>query len=142
MGTGGFRSGVAGVTRAKVKKGLASKCAGGSLEQPKFNAISQALAIPGNTPKAEVAKTYRNRLMHHVRPSVDYSQFFSALESGTGEEVRDAQEESSGNAVSGTAGRIPLPGFARRIYLESVAQISYCFPKEAMVLFIWETNRK
>lgn len=79
------------LTRANVKKGLASKCAGGGLEQSKLDAITLALAIPGNTPKAELAKTYRNRLMHHIRPSVDYSQFFSALESRMGEEVRDAQ---------------------------------------------------
>jgi hypothetical protein len=29
--------------------------------------------------------------MHHIRPSVDYSMFFSALESRAGEEVKDAQ---------------------------------------------------
>ena len=29
--------------------------------------------------------------MHHMRPSVDYSMFFSSLESRTGEEIKDAQ---------------------------------------------------
>lgn len=78
------------LTRDKVEKGLAAKCAGGTLSQSDFDAISQALEIPRNTPKGEIARAYRNRLMHHIRPSVDYSMFFSALESRTGQEVRDA----------------------------------------------------
>ena len=88
------------LTREKVEKGLAAKRAGGALSQSEFDAISQALGIPGNTSKGEIAKTYRNRLMHHVRPSVDYSMFFSALESRAGEEVKDAQ----GNVI----GRRPI----------------------------------
>ena len=44
-----------------------------------------------NGPRGEIALTYRNRLMHHIRPSVDYSMFFSGLESRAGDEVRDAQ---------------------------------------------------
>jgi hypothetical protein len=79
------------LTREKVVKGLAAKRAGGALPQSDFDAISLALGIPRSTPKGEIAKTYRNRLMHHIRPSVDYSMFFSALESRAGEEVRDAQ---------------------------------------------------
>jgi hypothetical protein len=79
------------LTREKVEKGLAAKRAGGALSQSEFDAISQALGISRNTPKGEVARTYRNRLVHHIRPSVDYSMFFSALESRAGDEVRDAQ---------------------------------------------------
>jgi hypothetical protein len=79
------------LTREKVEKGLEAKRAGGTLSQSDFDAISQALGIPNTTPKGETARTYRNRLMHHIRPSVDYSMFFSALESRAGEEVRDAQ---------------------------------------------------
>jgi hypothetical protein len=74
----------------KVAKGLAAKRAGGDLSQSEFDAISQALAIPRNNPKGEIAETYRRRLTHHVRPSVDYSMFFSALESRAGEEIKDA----------------------------------------------------
>ena len=69
------------LTREKALKGLAAKRDGGALSQSDFDAISQALAIPRNTPKGEIAGTYRRRLTHHVRPSVDYSMFFSALES-------------------------------------------------------------
>lgn len=77
--------------RNNVVKGLAAKRANGSLSQPVFDAISEALGIPRTTPKGETARTYRNRLMHHIRPSVDYSMFFAALESRAGEEVKDAQ---------------------------------------------------
>jgi hypothetical protein len=61
------------------------------LSQLEFDAINQALAIPRNTPKGEIAGSYRKRLTHHVRPSVDYSMFFSTLESRAGEEIKDAQ---------------------------------------------------
>jgi hypothetical protein len=79
------------LTREKVEKGLAAKRAAGALSQSEFDAIHQALAIPRNTPKGEIAGSYRKRLTHHIRPSVDYSMFFSALESRAGEEIKDAQ---------------------------------------------------
>jgi hypothetical protein len=34
-----------------------------------------------------MAQSYRNRLTHHVRPSVDYPMFYSALESREGKVV-------------------------------------------------------
>jgi hypothetical protein len=78
------------LTRANVVKGLSLKRTSGVLSQGEFDAIIRALAIPKNTPKGEVARTYRNRLMHHVRPSIDYSMFYSSLHSRVGEEVKDA----------------------------------------------------
>lgn len=78
------------LTREKVEKGLERKRAAGSLSQSDYDRITQALAIPMKAPKAELAMAYRNRLMHHIRPSVDYSVFFSSLESRIGEEMRDA----------------------------------------------------
>jgi hypothetical protein len=77
--------------RKHIEKGLAAKRAGGSLSQAGFDAITQALAIPKNTPKREIVRSYRNRLMHHLRPSVDYAMFFSDLQSRAGEEIRNAQ---------------------------------------------------
>jgi len=77
--------------RSYVEKGLEAKRAAGLISQPDFDAISEALKIPRNTPKREIARTYRNRLMHHIRPSVDYSWLFSYLEPRAGEEIRDAQ---------------------------------------------------
>ena len=77
--------------RKNVEKGLAAKRTSGALSQADFAAISEALAIPKNTPKGKIALAYRNKLVHHIRPSVDYSLFFSSLESREGEEVRDPQ---------------------------------------------------
>ncbi|MGO9272318.1 MAG: hypothetical protein ACLQOO_19170 [Terriglobia bacterium] len=77
--------------RSNVEKGLEAKRVAGLISQPDFDAISEALKIPKNTPKGQVARTYRNRLIHHIRPSVDYSWLFSYLEPRAGEEIRDAQ---------------------------------------------------
>jgi hypothetical protein len=79
------------LTREKVEKQLESRRIAGTLSQEDFDAIVQALAIPYNKTGTEIAHTYRNRLTHHIQPSVDYSMFFSSLESREGEEVRDAQ---------------------------------------------------
>jgi hypothetical protein len=83
------------LTRANLIKGLQGKQTAGLLSQSDFQAISEALEIPRTIPKGEIAKTYRNRLMHHVRPSVDYAMFFATLESRAGEEIRDTK----GNVV-------------------------------------------
>jgi hypothetical protein len=79
------------LTRENVEKKLESRRASGAISQADFDAITQALAIPTNILGAATAQVYRNGLMHHIRPSVDYSMFFSALESRAGEEVRDTQ---------------------------------------------------
>lgn len=77
------------LTRDKVNKGLAAKLASRALSQSDFDDIKAALEIPRNTPKSDVALNYRNRLMHHIRPSIDYSMFFSDIESRAGQEIRD-----------------------------------------------------
>ncbi|MGB9030873.1 MAG: hypothetical protein WCC27_12200 [Acidobacteriaceae bacterium] len=79
------------LTRENVEKQLESKRAAGAILQTDFDAIAEALAIPNDKSGADSALAYRNRLMHHMRPSVDYSMFFSSLESRGGEEVKDAQ---------------------------------------------------
>ncbi len=79
------------LTRENVEKQLETRRASGAISQADFDAITEALAIPNNKPGVDIAIAYRNRLMHHMRPSVDYSMFFSSLESRAGEEVKDAQ---------------------------------------------------
>jgi hypothetical protein len=76
--------------RKKVMTGLESKRIAGLISQTDFDAICQALKIPNTTPNGLIALTYRNKLAHHVRPSVDYSMFYSALESRGCAETRDA----------------------------------------------------
>lgn len=77
--------------RSNVEKGLDAKRATGQLSQADFDAITNALKIPKNTPKGNIAQSYRNRLMHHVRPSVDYGMFFPEVQSRAGKEIKDAQ---------------------------------------------------
>ncbi|MGB9072401.1 MAG: hypothetical protein WCC22_06990 [Terriglobales bacterium] len=77
--------------RENVEKGLETKRSSGVLSQAKFDAITQALAIPMNAPNAQTSRAYRNRMTHHIRPSVDYPMFFSSLESRKGQEFRNAQ---------------------------------------------------
>ncbi len=74
-----------------VEKGREAKRAGGKRSQAKFDAIIQAPAIPKNAPNAQTSRAYRNRMTHHIRPSVDYPMFFSSLESRKGQEFRNAQ---------------------------------------------------
>jgi hypothetical protein len=78
------------LTRKNVRDSLEAKHAAGTLSQADFDAIAEALAIPDAAPRRDIAVGYRNRLMHHVRPSVDYAMFYSALQSRLGEEIRDA----------------------------------------------------
>ncbi len=78
------------LTRKNVRDGLEAKRSSGALSQADFDAIAEALAIPDTAPRRDTAVGYRNRLMHRVRPSVDYAMFYSAVQSRLGEEVRDA----------------------------------------------------
>lgn len=77
--------------REPVVKQLESRRAAGAITQTDFDAISVALAIPNSAAGWSIAQSYRNRLMHHVRPSVDYPMFYSALESREGEAIKDAE---------------------------------------------------
>jgi hypothetical protein len=84
------------LTRRNVEKGLEAKRASGALLQSDFDTITAALQIPKSTPHGDVAITYRRKLMHHIKPSVDYSIFFSGLESREGEEITDARGDVIG----------------------------------------------
>lgn len=84
------------LARDDVEKGLRAKLASGTLSQSDFDAISSALNIPKNTLHGDTALTYRRRLMHHIKPSVDYSMFFSSLESREGEVMTDSTGKITG----------------------------------------------
>ena len=75
--------------RRNVIKGLEAKLRKGKISRPDFEAISTALAIPENAPQAATAVSYRDRLVHHIRPSADYSIFYSPLKSRAEGEIRD-----------------------------------------------------
>jgi hypothetical protein len=77
------------LTRENVEKGLKTKRIAGSISQNDHDVIITALEMPENASNADVARKYRNRLAHHVRPSVDYAMFFSHVESRIGDDVTD-----------------------------------------------------
>jgi hypothetical protein len=77
--------------RVTVLKGLDRKRTMAELSSADFIAISNALQLAKNTQKRDLAKSYRNRLMHHVRPSVDYAMFYAYVNSRLGTEIRDQQ---------------------------------------------------
>ena len=76
--------------RENIVKQLESRRADGAISQADFDAISTALTIPNSAAGSSLAQSYRNRLMHHLRPSVDYVMFYSALDSREGEPIKDA----------------------------------------------------
>lgn len=77
--------------RVTVLKGLDRKRTMGELSSADFMAISNAFQAAKNTQKRDLTKSYRNRLMHHVRPSVDYAMFYAYVNSRLGTEIRDQQ---------------------------------------------------
>jgi len=88
------------LTRKKVRKGLESKRSSGMLVAGDFQAITEALEIPTRAANADIALAYRNRLAHHIRPTVDYPTFFSFLESRKSAETRDAQGKLVGLSIT------------------------------------------
>jgi hypothetical protein len=88
------------LTRKNVTKGITSKLSAGMLSQPDFDEINNALEIPKLAPKAKIALAYRNRLAHHIRPSVDYATFYSAIQSRADAEVKDAQGKRTGFQIA------------------------------------------
>jgi hypothetical protein len=88
------------LTRKNVNSGLASKLSAGMLSQADFKEIDEALTIPKSAPKGDIALAYRNRLAHHIRPSVDYTTFYSAIQSRADAEVKDAQGKRIGFQIA------------------------------------------
>ncbi len=88
------------LTRKNVNSGLASKLSAGMLSQADFKEIDEALKIPKSAPKGDIALAYRNRLAHHIRPSVDYTTFYSAIQSRADAEVKDAQGKRIGFQIA------------------------------------------
>ena len=77
--------------RANVIKGINRKAADGELSDAVRTAIVDALALPTQVSHHEIIMRYRNRLTHHVNPSVDYSMFYAKPRSREPEPIRDAQ---------------------------------------------------
>ncbi len=77
--------------RVNVMKGMDRKAATGELSAAVRSAIVDALVLPTQASHHDVVMRYRNRLTHHVNPSVDYSMFYAKPRSREPEPLRDAQ---------------------------------------------------
>ena len=97
--------------RDNVMRGIDAKVANGELSASDAGTILDALGKPGRTLHQETVVTYRNRLTHHVNPSVDYAMFYSKPFSRTGDPVVD----DHGN----------VKGFVRMLY--SIPPIDFSF---------------
>jgi hypothetical protein len=84
--------------RTPILIGLEAKRVSSALGQADFDTIMRALDSPRSAPKADIARAYRDRLTHHIRPSVDYAMFFSDLQSREGEELKNVQGQVIGRA--------------------------------------------
>lgn len=69
------------LTRENINKQLDQKVQEGDLTAEDRQAIENALGLPDQTAGHDVAVRYRNRLTHHINPSVDYPIFYSQLHS-------------------------------------------------------------
>jgi hypothetical protein len=76
--------------RSNVTKGIERKAAAGEVSAADQTTIVDALALPAQVSHGEIVNRYRNRLTHHVNPSVDYSMFYSKPRSREPEPIRDA----------------------------------------------------
>lgn len=71
------------LTRKNIAKELDRKAANKQLEEGVRNAIVDALALPTLVPHHNITNEYRNRLTHHITPSVDYSMFYASFVLGS-----------------------------------------------------------
>lgn len=77
------------LNRTNVKKGIDRKAANGELSAAVRTAILDAVAVPSQVPQHDIVVRYRNRLTHHVNPSVDYSMFYAKPLSREFQPIRD-----------------------------------------------------
>ena len=110
------------LTHANVDEGLKAKCARGAISQAEFDAITHALAIPKNTPRADIANSYRNRLKQADAPYPAFCRLFDVLlRAGVTRRRRGHGRAREGHRktlrrVFQTARSIPLRRFAGRAF--------------------------
>jgi|GEM_PF-2648244 len=85
------------LTFKKAKKGLLVEVDSGKLVRSDYDQIVTALnLIETKSPERDKVIAYRNRLVHRLRPSVDYAQLFTPVEDRLGEKVVDANGNETG----------------------------------------------
>jgi hypothetical protein len=114
--------------RSNVKKGLERKAFDNALTDEDHKAIAEALDLPEKVSCRNMVINYRNRLLHHVNPSVDYSMFHCKPRSRRWESVRDSDGKITSWVRAVVA--MPAPDFtfaslhaAHKEYFESVVEM-------------------
>jgi hypothetical protein len=94
------------LTFKKAKKGLLAEVNAGMLATADYDQIVAALnLIEIKSPERDKVIAYRNRLVHRLRPSVDYPQLFTPVEDRLGEIVKDANSNETGRSYG--LGKLP-----------------------------------
>jgi hypothetical protein len=75
------------LVRKKILRGLEDKRARGVISQAEFDQIDLALKGPMQYAKNDLVVRYRNRLAHHIHPTVDYPLFYRGLHDRDGKEI-------------------------------------------------------
>jgi hypothetical protein len=77
----------------------------GDLTNQDYQAIIDALAQPLKSQYRKTVVGYRNRLAHGIRPSVDYPQLFTEVESRAGTTHFDAKGKEVGKSYAIRGGK-------------------------------------
>ena len=88
------------LTLGKALGGLETRLHSGELSKPEYSQIVKALNIPYKSKSQEMLIAYRNRLVHRIRPSVDYPELFTALQDRIGTEIRDHTGKVIGRRIA------------------------------------------
>jgi hypothetical protein len=90
---------------ADAKKGLKALMEGGELLRLDYDAILEALAEPSKSRYRRTVVSYRNRVAHGIRPSIDYPELYTELENRAGQVLRDSSGKERGRIYSMRGGR-------------------------------------
>jgi hypothetical protein len=85
-----------GLTLSKVRIGLKEHLSRGELSVEEYEEITAALEWPSKSQHQDVVVSYRNRLVHRIRPSVDYPELFTELEDRVGKPILDGSGKEKG----------------------------------------------
>lgn len=88
------------LTMKDLKKGLRRELEAGTLSNAEYQDIIDALDEPSKSAHQKTVVDYRNRLVHRIRPSVDYGELFTEIEDRIGTPILDSAGNEKGRQYS------------------------------------------
>ena len=122
------------LTRGRVELGLRRKLDRGYITRQDFDAIKAAVSIPDTASKRALVVEYRNRMTHHVQPSVDYPNFYSYVEPRVWHEIKDETGKTIGKSRT-------IRAFPPMVYSFSQLHEAYAEYLDAVVAMLDELSR-